>query len=252
VRRLHLLADDGVTAERWLGALVACGADPSELQRTLDRAAPGVTLIAQRVEAREVAAVAVRLDVAAGAARVDTPTALADAVQRGCAAADLSDRARARASAIVDRLSAAEAAVHDVPVSSVRFHELGAARSVARVLAGVAALELLDVAQVSVGTVGLGGGTIDIAHGRFPVPAPATLALLRGFEVAGDGRRGELTTPSGAAVLAALATPVAAIPRGTLLASGRGATLTDGDTELLTALLLATSPSSDTRTAPGA
>jgi pyridinium-3,5-bisthiocarboxylic acid mononucleotide nickel chelatase len=241
VSDLHLLCDDGITGELWLSALVAVGADIAALQAALDRAGLPARLSARAVEAREVLATKVVVEIVGEAKRIDSPAALAAAID----AAGLPERAHHRARRIADALSEAEAAVHGIPLEGVRFHELGRLRTVVQIVAGVTALEELDVRRTTTSTVALGGGTIEIAHGRFPVPPPAVLELLQGFVVEGGPRRGELTTPSGAAVLAALALPVGAIPPLRLLAAGRGAVGQGEDVRLLTAMLGQSAPHGD-------
>jgi pyridinium-3,5-bisthiocarboxylic acid mononucleotide nickel chelatase len=233
VTRLHLLCDDGITGQLWLSALVAVGADVAGLQRAVDRARLPARLVVRRTEAREVLATSVTVEVAADAPRIDSPAALEDTI----VTAGLAERAEQRALRMATVLCEAEAAVHGVPVEQVRFHELGRARTVVQMIAAVSALELLEVERITTSTVALGGGTVTIAHGRFPVPPPAVLELLRGFAVEGGPRCGELTTPSGAAVLAALADPATAIPPMRLAAAGRGAGGQGAEVRLLTALL---------------
>jgi pyridinium-3,5-bisthiocarboxylic acid mononucleotide nickel chelatase len=230
---LHLLCDDGITGELWVSALAAVGADVGELQAAVDRAGLPARLEGCRVEAREVMATTVVIDVDPDAPRLDSPSALAAAIDD----AGLPERAHHRARRVAAALSAAEAAVHGLAVDDVRFHELGRTRTIVQLVAGVTALELLEVERVTTSPVAVGGGTIEIAHGRFPVPPPAVLELLRGFVVEGGPRPGELTTPSGAAVLAALATSAPAIPPLRLLAAGRGALGHGAGTRLLTAML---------------
>jgi pyridinium-3,5-bisthiocarboxylic acid mononucleotide nickel chelatase len=241
VTRLHLLCDDGITGELWLSALVAVGADVDELQGAVDRAGLPARLVARRTEAREVLATSVTVAAAADAPRIDSPAALTDTIL----AAGLAERAQQRALRVATALSEAEAAVHGVPVERVRFHELGRTRTVVQLIAAVTALELLEVERTTTSTVALGGGSITIAHGRFPVPPPAVLELLRGFPVEGGPRRGELTTPSGAAVLAALAEPAEAIPPMRLARAGRGAVGEGDEVRLLTALLGSDLPAPD-------
>ncbi|GGI02563.1 hypothetical protein GCM10011354_00780 [Egicoccus halophilus] len=220
-RTAHLLCDDGITAELWLGALVAAGADVAGLQAVVDKAGIGARVVVERITAREVAAVEVFVDDAGHDPDDRLPTA--SAMHEAIEAAGLAERPAARAHDLADVLIRAEAAVHDLPAGEVHLHELGRPRTVARILAGVVALEQLGIGTVTAGAVALGGGTIDIAHGRFPVPPPVVLQLLRGFVVRGDEREVELTTPSGAAVLTALASPSPTIPPMRLETSGRGA-----------------------------
>jgi pyridinium-3,5-bisthiocarboxylic acid mononucleotide nickel chelatase len=229
----HLLCDEGICGERWLGALVHAGAHPKALREPIERAGIPVEFTVEHGIVREVSATWVRFDAAAEAARFDRLDDLHAVIDR----AGLVDRATERAHAIAVALGRAEAAVHDMPVDQVRLHELGRPVTAARIVAGVAALEELDVGRVTVGPVAVGEGHVRIAHGRFPVPPPAVLELLRGFVIEGGGRSQELTTPSGAAVLAALAEPVEATPRMRLANYGRGAVRRDDDERLLTVLL---------------
>ncbi len=128
---------------------------------------------------------------------------------------------RGRALAIFTHLAEAEARVHDVAVDAVEFHEVGDWDSVIDVVGAAYLLERIGVAAASCGALPLGGGTVLTAHGELPVPAPATLALLEGFAWQDDGFGGERVTPTGAAILAALARP-ATLPGGILRAVGTG------------------------------
>ena len=108
---------------------------------------------------------------------------------------------RARALDIFARLAAAESAVHGVPVDDVSFHEVGAYDSIADVVCAAWLIERLD-ATWSCGPLPIGRGRVDTSHGRLPVPAPATVELLRGMVVDQDTHRGERITPTGAAIVA--------------------------------------------------
>ena len=119
-------------------------------------------------------------------------------------ASDLAPGVRARALDVFARLAAAESAVHGVPVDEVSFHEVGAYDSIADVVCAAWLIERLD-AVWSCGPLPIGRGRIDTSHGRLPVPAPATVELLRGMIVDQDTHRGERITPTGAAVVAHLA-----------------------------------------------
>ena len=134
----------------------------------------------------------------------------------------LSDQAKARATAVLTRLGEAEARVHGVPLEAVHFHEVGALDTLVDVVGAVAALDALGIEAVHVSPLPLGGGTVETAHGRLPVPAPATAELLRGFPVYDNGVRVELVTPTGAAILTTLGVP-RPVPTMTLEAIGWGA-----------------------------
>ncbi len=149
----------------------------------------------------------------------------------------LPDPLKERASAILRRLAEAEARVHRVPVEAVHFHEVGALDTLVDVVGAVAGLDALGVEAVYVSAFPLGGGTVETAHGRLPVPAPATAELLRGFPVYDNGVRAELVTPTGAAILTTLATH-GPVPPMTLRAIGWGAGTRQLETPNLLRVLL--------------
>jgi uncharacterized protein (TIGR00299 family) protein len=129
---------------------------------------------------------------------------------------------RSRAAAILRRLAEAESRVHRVPVEAVHFHEVGALDTLVDVVGAVAGLDALGVESVHVSPLPVGGGTVESAHGRLPIPAPATVELLRGFPVYDNGVKAELVTPTGAAILTTLAVP-GPMPSMRLEAQGWGA-----------------------------
>jgi uncharacterized protein (TIGR00299 family) protein len=115
----------------------------------------------------------------------------------------LSGGAKKRALDIFTRIAEAEAQVHGTPVDEVAFHEVGALDSIIDVVGSAICLDLLKPDRITCGAVELGGGTVTCAHGVLPVPAPATLILVRGMPVTAGGFHKEMTTPTGAAILAA-------------------------------------------------
>jgi uncharacterized protein (TIGR00299 family) protein len=132
--------------------------------------------------------------------------------------------------AMFDAIAKAEAKLHGVSVDEVAFHEVGAIDSIVDVVGTAAAIAWLAPASVSASPLALGHGTVKCAHGFLSVPAPATVEILRAAGVPGQdgGSDKELTTPTGAAIVAALATSFGAMPPGRILAVGYGA----GDREL--------------------
>lgn len=144
--------------------------------------------------------------------------------------APLGDDVRRRALDMFDRVAAAEAKLHGVPVADVVFHEVGAIDSIVDIVGTAAALAYLAPASVTCVEVAMGHGTIRCAHGVLPVPSPAALEILRGCAgvLTDGGVARELTTPTGAAILAHAVTAWTAAPAGTPIAVGWGA----GDMEL--------------------
>ncbi|MDR1099936.1 MAG: nickel pincer cofactor biosynthesis protein LarC [Treponema sp.] len=115
----------------------------------------------------------------------------------------ISGGAKKRALDIFTRIAEAEAQVHGVKTEDVRFHEVGALDSIIDVVGAAVCLDLLGPERITCGEVELGGGMVHCAHGLLPVPAPATLLLVQGMPVRTGGFNKEMTTPTGAAILAA-------------------------------------------------
>src|SRR5206468_9654889 len=116
----------------------------------------------------------------------------------------LSDWVKARAIAIFQRVAVAEGKVHGQPPEEIHFHEVGAVDSIVDIVGACLALEMLGRPRVLAGPVVDGTGWVNCAHGRFPVPAPATLEILaaRGVPISQCDEPQELVTPTGAALLA--------------------------------------------------
>lgn len=225
-------ATHGAAGDMLLGALLDAGADLDAVLaafgRLADAGSEPLTLAARPVR---------RHGLRATHAIVETPTT---DVRRGpsqvhalVSAAGLSCAADAFAHAVFDALARAEARVHGVSETEIHFHEVGALDSLADVVGCAVALDSLELLGPSVvrqvSTIGLGGGTARSAHGRIPVPVPATLELLAAVAApvsAGPGDR-ELCTPTGAALLSTLATSWGGLPELTVRATGSGAGMAD-------------------------
>src|SRR6266404_2797546 len=134
------------------------------------------------------------------------------------AAAELPDAVKDAASRVFRKLGEAEAAIHGVAIEKVHFHEVGAEDSIVDIVAGCLGLHLLKIEKIVCSPLDLGSGSVGTAHGRLPVPAPATARLLAGAPVYSSGIDAELVTPTGAAMVATLAAGYGAMPRLTLKA----------------------------------
>lgn len=209
----------GISGDMLLGALVDAGVDLSVLQAAVDGL--GVTSI--RLTARPVTRAgigATKVDVEVGEAA--TTRTWAD-VRELLEAAELTDAVRATALAAFARLAAAEAAVHRVAPDEVHFHEVGALDALADIVGCAAGLHALGLTELTASPVTLGSGTARGAHGPIPVPAPAVLALLTGVPVEAGPVKAEMTTPTGAALLATTATAYGPMPSMVLSHTGSGA-----------------------------
>ena len=122
-------------------------------------------------------------------------------------AAPLPPRALARALAAYGRLAEAEARLHGMAVDDVELHEVGGTDAILDIVGCCLALEVLGIERIIASPLPLGLGSVRAAHGEIPMPAPATLEVLRGWPVIPSERPGEWVTPTGAALISALATP---------------------------------------------
>lgn len=135
----------------------------------------------------------------------------------------LSPAGKARAVALFRRIAEAEAAIHQVPIEQVHLHEVGAPDSIIDIVGAVFALEWFGIDDIVSSPLNVGGGTVHIAHGAFPVPAPATLRLLDGAPVYSTGTHGELVTPTGALLVTGYARAYGPMPAMTVHRIGYGA-----------------------------
>lgn len=157
------------------------------------------------------------------------------------AGSGLSADAKERALSIFTTLAEAEGTVHSVATEDVTFHEVGAVDSIVDIVGTAIGLVALDIDHAYVSPLPLGSGTVRSQHGVIPVPGPATIELLRGFPVRANDGNGELVTPTGAAIVRAIARPMTSPPMLNVERVGYGAgTKTFPDRPNLLRLLLGT------------
>ena len=137
--------------------------------------------------------------------------------------AAISDGAKKTAIAIFEALGAAEAKIHNTGIEKVHFHEVGAVDAMVDIVCAAVGAEALGVDEFVCSPLNVGGGTVKCAHGMLPVPAPATVELLKGAPVYSSGMQAELVTPTGAAIVKTLATRFGAFPEMKIEKSGYGA-----------------------------
>lgn len=162
-------------------------------------------------------------------------------------ASSLAPAVRDRAVAIFQGLAEAEGQVHGIDPERVAFHEVGAADSIADIVAAAFLIDAMGPASWSAGPLPLGGGMVQTAHGPLPVPAPATALMLRGLAMVDDGIAGERVTPTGAAILRHLAPGV--LPPGLVMAQsgiGFGTRTLPGRSNCLRALVFEVAAATNT------
>ena len=215
----------GIAGDMALGALVDAGADGDQVVEMVERLPVG----GWKLEFEPV----LRCGIAATRARVHAEETTVHRTAGNITAmieeADLPDRVTRRALAAFNALAEVEGRLHNRPPSQVHFHEVGAIDSIVDVVGSCAALEVLGIDEVHASSVATGTGMVRSAHGLIPVPAPATVALLAGAPTHGTDVPFELTTPTGAALLAATATSWGPMPAMLIEASGFGAGSRDLD-----------------------
>jgi uncharacterized protein (TIGR00299 family) protein len=135
----------------------------------------------------------------------------------------LSAAAQARAKELFHRLGEAEAAIHQMPLDRIHLHEVGELDSIIDIVGAVFALDWFGADRIVSSPLNVGGGMVDSAHGRFPVPAPATVRLLAGVPVYSTGVQSELVTPTGALLVTAYAQSYGPVPPMTIERAGYGA-----------------------------
>jgi pyridinium-3,5-bisthiocarboxylic acid mononucleotide nickel chelatase len=244
MRIAYLDCFSGISGDMFLGALLDAGVPFERFQKTVASLNIGATLELSRVDRAGISAT--KLDVVVNGEK-DMPReefwadrhasdshehdhdrhhgrSLSE-ILRIIVAAPVSERAKHTASGIFRALGAAEAKIHNVDIEDVHFHEVGGADAIVDILGAAVGAEALGVEQFMCSPLNIGGGTVACAHGVFPVPAPATLELLRGVPIYSGDIQKELVTPTGAAIVKVLVSSFGPRPMMTTetIAYGAGA-----------------------------
>ena len=200
----------GISGDMTLGALVDAGLPIDVLRQELAKLdLPGYTLSSEQVRRSGLAATKVHvvLDEKEQPAR-----RLAD-IQRIINSSSLSPVVKQKSLSIFQRLAEVEAKVHGTTPDKVHFHEVGAVDALVDIVGSIIGLEHLGVTEIIGSPVNVGAGTVHTAHGKLPVPAPATAGLLIGIPLYSSSITFELTTPTGAAIISTLASSFGPLPR---------------------------------------
>ncbi len=226
----------GVAGDMWMAALLDAGADESFVRDQLAALAlDGWSLSVERTTRRGL--VATRVAVETAGHDHHRPWSRIDALLDD---APLDARVTEGARRTFRALGTAEATVHGVDIDQVHFHEVGAVDAIVDIVGSWAALVALGVDGVTSAPIGLGSGTVAMAHGRVPVPAPAVLELLVGAPTVPVDAAAETATPTGVALLVTMVDRWGPPPAGTVLTTGRGAGTWDPSSHpnVVTAVLL--------------
>ena len=250
MRIAYLDCFSGISGDMFLGALVDAGVPARVFEEAVAGLDIGATLAISKVDRSGITATKVDVLVTGQIAEAKDPHARAHDHSHGpardhshshddehkhshsrglqeireiIAASPLSNEAKATATAIFEALGAAESKIHNVPLETIHFHEVGAVDALVDIVCAAVGAAHLAVDEWVCSPLNVGGGTIHCAHGTFPVPAPATLELLKNAPVFSSGPQMELVTPTGAAIVKTLARRFSSFPQMKVRATGYGA-----------------------------
>jgi pyridinium-3,5-bisthiocarboxylic acid mononucleotide nickel chelatase len=213
----------GISGDMTLGALLDAGVPIDHLRAELQLLnLPGWQLATEKVWKNGMAATYAKVRAQDTTSHRSLSTIL-DIIEKS----NLSPNIKDRASAIFKKLGEAEAAVHDVPLEKIHFHEVGAVDAIIDIVGACIGFAALGIESFACSPLNVGGGTAKMAHGVLPVPAPATARLLLGKPTYSNGVQKELVTPTGAAIVATLCSHFGPQPPMTVSAIGYGAGAAD-------------------------
>jgi uncharacterized protein (TIGR00299 family) protein len=213
----------GISGDMTLGALLHAGVPLEHLRSELQGLEiPGWEIRAENVWKNGLAATYVRVQTQ----ETHTHRSLST-IEGILQKSKLATPVREHATAIFRKLGEAEAAVHDVPIEKIHFHEVGAVDAIVDIVGACIGFHFLGIQRFTCSPLNVGGGTAKMAHGVLPVPAPATARLLLGKPTYSNGMQRELVTPTGAAIVATLCDTFGPQPPMTVAAIGYGAGTAD-------------------------
>jgi uncharacterized protein (TIGR00299 family) protein len=217
-RVLYIDCVAGVAGDMLLAALIDLGADVDEIRAGLSPLADDLSIELEPADRRGIRARRVRV-----AAPLDHEHRTWADVRAMIDAAELPGSVRRQSQAAFRRLAEAEGRIHGIDPDDVRFHEVGALDAIADICGVALAIDDLEIERVVCSPLPSPRGLVDAAHGRLPLPAPATLELLRGAPIYGLDLDVELVTPTGAALVTAIASDFGPMPDMRLEGIGYGA-----------------------------
>ena len=204
---LYLDLISGISGDMCLGAMTDLGVDPDWLTGQLSPLFEGFHLKTGTVFQNHLKAVELTVvvtDTRASRTYRDIRALIQES--------SLSPFVKTGSLAVFEKIAKAEAGIHGQDMETVHFHEIGGIDSLVDIIGTFLCIEKLGITRVHASAVPLGSGFVDCAHGRIPVPVPATLAILEGIPVTGSDAKTEIVTPTGAALLAAMVSEFGPMP----------------------------------------
>ncbi|MCP4193983.1 MAG: nickel pincer cofactor biosynthesis protein LarC [Planctomycetaceae bacterium] len=219
MKTIYLDCASGISGDMMLGALVDLGVDLAAIQTGVD----SLGLPSCQLKCEEVKRHAFRASHVKVVHEPEHAHRHLHHITEMIARSSLSDAAQELATRIFTRLGEAEAKVHGTTIEKVHFHEVGAVDSIADIVGAAIGISMIGAERIVCSPIPTGTGFIEIAHGRCSLPAPATAELLRGIPLVELEVPFELTTPTGAAIVASVATSFGGLPDMAIESIGYGA-----------------------------
>ncbi|MDD3364825.1 MAG: nickel pincer cofactor biosynthesis protein LarC [Syntrophomonas sp.] len=193
----------GVSGDMIIGALLDCGASFEELQLALASLPIAANISYTQKVVKGIRCTSFNVD-ASASGPIRHLAEIADIIE----GSDLSPEIKSQSLTVFNKLAAAEGSVHGVSPANIHFHEIGAVDTIVDVVGTFWCLASLGIKQIYTSALPWSGGFVDISHGRYPLPAPATALLLSGFPCVFSNVGMELVTPTGAALITSIASPL--------------------------------------------
>ena len=214
----------GISGDMILGAMVDLGVDIKEIRNALKKInLKGYKLHSKKIQRNGLASTQITVKIENKKHQHSPPNRSFSDIRKLIDQSKLSLVVKNNSIEIFKRIAKVEAQIHNTTIQKIHFHEIGGIDSVIDIVGGVWAIESLNLDIIKSSPLNVGEGFVNCTHGRLPVPAPATLKLLKGIPVFSNGVKKELTTPTGAAMIGFYAESFESIPTMTIKNEGYGA-----------------------------
>jgi len=214
----------GISGDMILGAMVDLGVDIKEIRNALKKIdLKGYKLHSKKIQRNGLASTQVTVKTENLKHQHSPPYHSYSDIRKLISQSKLTSTVKRNSIEIFKRIAKVEAQIHNTTIQKIHFHEIGGIDSIVDIVGGVWAIESLNLDIIKSSPLNVGEGFVDSAHGRLPVPAPATLKLLQGIPVFSNGVKKELTTPTGAAMIGFYAEKFESLPTMTITNEGYGA-----------------------------
>lgn len=234
MKSLYIDCIAGASGDMLLGAMIDLGVNEHTLEEQLKALnLPGFKITARQVSKNGIQAT--KFDVGVQDEQTERHLPEIIAILEN---SDLDEQIKAKAKRVIRRLGEVEAKIHNAPLDKVHLHELGGIDTIVDIVGFLLAIDMLGVERITCSPLPVGHGFTACAHGRIPLPAPATIALLEGIPIFGAGLEKELVTPTGAALLSSFVDQFGAMPHMQVESVGYGAGTRDLEIPNIVRMLL--------------